>query len=136
MTTQFRLRKVSDPSSSWRVVDTELWLLYIGGGNTNTTSQLGGSASHSNLKCYSFNYTGNCSHYVCHFGHFCLNCGKTRPLINCWARNSTRQDVNPNTSIANSNNYNNNHGYSFRQPQRNPRQRPVTSRLGQRTCTN
>lgn len=40
---QFRLRKVSDPSSSWGVVDTELWLLYIGGGNTNTTSQLAGS---------------------------------------------------------------------------------------------
>jgi len=124
---QFRLRKVSDPSNSWGVVDTELWLLYIGSGNINTTSQFAGSrgsASHSNLKCYSFNYTGNRFRQVCHFGHFCLNCGKTHPLINCWARNSTRQGVNPNMSIANSNNYNNNHGYSFRQPQHNPPQRP------------
>jgi hypothetical protein len=39
----FSLRKVSDPSSSWGVVDTELCLLYIGSGNINTISQLAGS---------------------------------------------------------------------------------------------
>jgi len=83
---QFRLRKAQDPSSSWAVIDQELWLLYLT--SSNTASQF---SSISSYKCYPYNYQGICRKQLCSYGHSCLRCQGQHPIINC-----PRQDLNPN----------------------------------------
>ena len=84
---QFRLRKAQDPSSSWAVIDQELWLLYLT--SSNTASQFSSISSH---KCYPYNYQGICRKQPCSYGHSCLRCHGQHPIINC-----PRQDLNPNS---------------------------------------
>ena len=51
---QFRLRMVQDPSSSWAVIDPELWLIYM----QNPPSAYGNNCStnqNRTYKCYKFN---------------------------------------------------------------------------------
>ena len=78
---QFRLRKALNPSSSWAVVDTELWLLYMN--NSGKTYGSGGAFNIGNStavnrggpggsKCYAFNYGGYCHRQFCIYNHTCL----------------------------------------------------------------
>jgi hypothetical protein len=84
---QFRLRKLQDPTSSWALIDQELWLLYLYSNPSNpNVSSLG-----SGYKCYPFNYQGNCTTQFCSYSHNCLRCNGEHPLLNC-----PRQNINPN----------------------------------------
>jgi hypothetical protein len=81
---QIRLRKTLNPSSSWAVVYTELWLLYMNnsdniygsGGSLNignsTIVHKGGGTGGST--CYAFNYGGYCHRQFCKYNHACLRC--------------------------------------------------------------
>ena len=87
--TQFRLKKESNPTMSWSVVDQELWLLYMGYANDNSKASSSANLQQrqrTELKCYDFNYKGNCSKNSCYYNHLCLRCSKPHPLIRC--RNS------------------------------------------------
>ena len=71
-----------DPSSSWAVIDPELWLIYMQNlpsayGNNFSTNQ------NRTYKCYKFNYSGNCTNHACAFSHSCLRCFGQHPLIQC-----------------------------------------------------
>ena len=84
---QLRLRKLQDPTSSWALIDQELWLLYLYSNPSNpNVSSLG-----SGYKCYPFNYQGNCTTQFCSYLHNCLRCNGQHPLLNC-----PRQNINPN----------------------------------------
>lgn len=68
---QFRLRMARDPSSSWAVVDPELWLIYM----QNSPSAYGhvfSTNQNRTDKCYKFNYSGNCMNDACAFSHSCF----------------------------------------------------------------
>ena len=89
---QFRLRKALNPSSSWAVVDTELWLLYMN--NSGKTYGSGGAFNIGNStavnrggpggsKCYAFNYGGYCHRQFCIYNHTCLRCEGSHSLVNC-----------------------------------------------------
>ncbi|XP_048747863.2 uncharacterized protein LOC125660061 [Ostrea edulis] len=74
---QFRLKKEANPSLSFAVVDQELWLLYM---YSTTTIQ----SSYSQallLKCYDFNYKGQCSKSRCQYKHECISCSQNHPYI-------------------------------------------------------
>jgi len=65
---QFRLRNEQDPTSSWSLVDYELWLIDMnniksspGTGNQMVFSDMKNGA----LKCYNFNYEGICFRQHC-----------------------------------------------------------------------
>lgn len=78
---QYRLRKATNPASSWGVVDQELWLLYMYYGNHPNNSSF--TSSSRNLKCYTFNFSGSCTKPQCFYLHKCLNCSGTHPSIRC-----------------------------------------------------
>jgi len=46
---QFRLRKPLDPTSSWSVVDSDLWLLYMNNMTTGSTNAINQSVMNDNL---------------------------------------------------------------------------------------
>ena len=79
---QFRVRMTQDPSSSWAVIDPELWLIYMKNlpsayGNNFSTNQ------NRTYKCYNFNYSDNCTNHACAFSQSCLRCYGQHPLIQC-----------------------------------------------------
>ena len=79
---QFRVRMTQDPSSSWAVIDPELWLIYMQNppsayGNNFSTNQ------NRTYKCYKFSYSDNCTNHACAFSHSCLRCFGQHPLIQC-----------------------------------------------------
>lgn len=80
---QFRLRKANDPSSSWSVIDTELWLFYIQGDNNANSGNIHTNRPFPNLKCYGFNYVGSCYKYNCSYSHTCMHCSGFHPVKTC-----------------------------------------------------
>ena len=81
---QYRLRKVSNPSSSWGIVDQELWLLYMFYGNQSGSPSF--STGSRNLKCYTFNFSGSCSKPQCFYVHKCLACSGAHLSVRCMSR--------------------------------------------------
>ena len=95
---QYRLKKSKHPSSSWGVIDSELWLICMssqrGGNNTSLQSQIGSGSNdsfrnrngYSNVRqniCWAFN-RGNCKFYPrCKFTHACSKCGEKHPATRC-----------------------------------------------------
>lgn len=95
---QYRLKKSKNPSSSWGVIDSELWLICMssqkGGNNASLQSQVGSGSSDSfrnrngssNARqniCWAFN-RGNCKFYPrCKFIHVCSKCGEKHPATRC-----------------------------------------------------
>ena len=76
---QYRLREASNPSSSWGVVDQELWLLYMFYGYQSGSPSF--SVGSRNLKCYTFNFSGSCSKPQCFYVHKCLTCLGAHPFV-------------------------------------------------------
>ena len=97
---QFRLKLVSNPAKSWGDIDTELWVMYMGG-TLQTTS---GATFYSGVrKCYSFNYQGFCTNSPCYYVHACMKCFANHPSIYCIAAGphaSARPPLDPNGQIA------------------------------------
>lgn len=96
---QYRLRKASNPSSSWGLVDQELWLLYMFyGQQSGTPSLYSGGRS---LKCYAYNFSGNCTKPQCFYMHKCLTCSGAHPSIRCFSRSqlSNNSDFRPSQSF-------------------------------------
>ncbi|XP_063423641.1 uncharacterized protein LOC134707625 isoform X3 [Mytilus trossulus] len=133
---QFRLRKAFDPTGSWAVIDSELWLIYM---NDSTESKNGSTSTNlytaSNLKCYTFNYEGSCSKQPCFYRHVCMRCGAGHAVINCHngqtlaLHNQRPTYVNPrfrSPRPQTQSRYN----FSFRQPGSYPRQRPANTFMG------
>ena len=83
---QFRLRKSQDPSSSWALIDQELWLLYL-----YSTPTVSNSPVVRGYKCYTYNYQGNCHNLPCLYTHAYIRCNEQHSIITC-----PRQDINPN----------------------------------------
>ena len=96
---QYRLRKAMNPSSSWSIMDSELWLLYMNNNHGpvnvvgNVVSGVKGSASGTSQTCYPFNYIGHCPKQFCIYNHLCLRCEGFRSLIYC-PQVSTGRTVN------------------------------------------
>ena len=85
---QFRLRKAQEPASSWAIIDTELWLLYMqpSAGAGNELGLQGAprqTQNNKSFKCYAFNYNGVCAQQYCNFKHSCLKCSGVHPVISC-----------------------------------------------------
>ena len=85
---QFRLRKAQEPASSWAIIDTELWLLYMqpSAGAGNELGLQGAprqTQNNKSFKCYAFNYNGVCTQQYCNFKHSCLKCSGVHPVISC-----------------------------------------------------
>lgn len=76
---QFRLKKEANPSLSFAIVDQELWLLYMY--STHITGTQIQSQQTPLLKCYDFNYKGQCSKYQCQYKHECILCSLNHPYI-------------------------------------------------------
>ena len=72
---QYRLRKAMNPSSSWSIMDSELWLLYMNSNHGpvnvvgNVVRGVKGSASGTSQTCYPFNYIGHCPKQFCIYNH-------------------------------------------------------------------
>lgn len=66
---QFRLKVALDPSKSWALVDTELWVMYIVGGQHSSLVSGGNNGN----KCYSFNFQGFCFKKQCVMNLVVLN---------------------------------------------------------------
>ena len=66
---QFRLKVALDPSKSWALVDTELWVMYIVGGQHSSLVSGGNNGN----KCYSFNFQGFCFKKQCVMNIVVLN---------------------------------------------------------------
>ena len=149
---QYRLRKEHDPTSSWAVVDTELWLLYMS--NSSLAPSLGTEnslvqkldTSRDKFKCYPFNFDGLCPRAPCYYSHICIQCGGSHPLIYCQYQQGRVGNQQPlpcqvrpqlgfrgsRPNIANMNNF------TFRQQQQQQRyQRPrfTSSTVGPRPYT-
>ena len=77
---QYRLRKAQEPSSSWANVDTELWLFYAAVNVGNTLQE---NKNVGFLKCYTYNYQGNCTLNSCIYKHAYLRCNGTHLVISC-----------------------------------------------------
>jgi hypothetical protein len=74
---QFRLRKSKHPSSSWAVIDIELWMLCL-------TAPVNQTIQPVTLKpCFEFNNKGFCPKFKCPYQHRCLKCKESHPSINC-----------------------------------------------------
>lgn len=82
---QYRLKKASNPSTSWGVVDQELWLLYMYYGTQSNNASF--SSGNRYLKCYNFNFSGICHKAPCFYLHKCLNCSGNHPSIKCVHKN-------------------------------------------------
>lgn len=79
---QYRLRKAQEPSSSWANVDTKLWL-FVMQPSVNIGNTLQENKNVGFLKCYAYNYQGNCTLNSCIYKHACLRCNGTLPVISC-----------------------------------------------------
>lgn len=79
---QFRLKKGQDPTSSWALIDSELWLLYIQPKTFAQSYQSGRNMG----KCYDFNYTGSCTKIGCVYEHACIRCSESHPSIYCYTK--------------------------------------------------
>ena len=66
---QCRLRLSLDPMASWATIDSELWLIYMHGHMDNQPNAMG-----KVLRCYSFNYNGQCLRPGCQCSHSCMRC--------------------------------------------------------------
>ncbi|VDH91302.1 Hypothetical predicted protein [Mytilus galloprovincialis] len=89
---QFRLRKALDPASSWAIVDSELWLLYMADSSGTQNLEVVSSgyntfSANRNVnkksKCYAFNYNGKCFNSFCQYSHACIQCHGVHSVINC-----------------------------------------------------
>lgn len=107
---QFRLRKVSDPHSSWGIINSELWLIHVTNNYTMQaqekpippTQNFFPQHKHPNIPtakkkvnsppnryCYVFNSGKSCKFYPnCRFVHSCNSCGGSHPSIKCRNRNT------------------------------------------------
>ena len=138
---QFRLRKACDPTSSWAVVDVELWLLYISSGSVNNQAFNNRfSFSNFSMKCYSFNYSGRCFRQACPYNHLCLRCSGSHPVVNCPVKGPVKQKASgsnfnaasqtrfysrgPNQTVTSQN-------FTFRHPQYHARPRFTFTPVGQ-----
>ena len=74
---QFRLKKEANPSLSFGTVDQELWLLYV----YNTPPTQIHPPQPLLLKCYDFNYKGQCNKTKCQYKHECMTCSRPHPYI-------------------------------------------------------
>ncbi|XP_033743150.1 uncharacterized protein LOC117329342 [Pecten maximus] len=88
---QYRLRKSRLPLASWGLIDPELWFIYMQSSspavslmNNATTS------SQSTLKCYDYNYKGQCSRHQCQYKHKCLRCNGNHSSSKCFQRNNNQ----------------------------------------------
>lgn len=82
---QYRLRKALNPLSSWAEVDVELWLIYMSG-HVESSPRNAFTANYSQnkkLRCYSYNYDGQCFKTLCQYSHTCLYCNGGHPVRNC-----------------------------------------------------
>lgn len=114
---QFRLRKVSDPHSSWGIINSELWLIHVTNNYTMQTQEkpipptqnFFPQHKHPNIPAakkkvnsapnrywYDFNSGKSCKFYPnCRFVHSCNSCGWSHPSIKCRNRNTnSNQDIN------------------------------------------
>ena len=80
----YRLRNASNPSSSWGIVDQDLWLHYMFYGQQSSSPSI--SSGGRNLKCYPFNLSGMYSKPQCVYMHKCLTCSGAYPYIRCFSR--------------------------------------------------
>lgn len=76
---QFRLKKECNPNMSFAVVDQELWLLYM----YSPLAVQGSVTQNIPLRCYEFNYKGQCNKSVCQYKHECILCSLNHPYIKC-----------------------------------------------------
>ncbi|XP_033733377.1 uncharacterized protein LOC117322521 isoform X2 [Pecten maximus] len=77
---QFRLRRSQDPSSSWAMVDSELWLIYMSASSAATRDNKPYSIVQ---KCFDYNFQGLCTRNPCNYAHVCTRCGGSHPKMNC-----------------------------------------------------
>ena len=96
---QYRLRKALSPSSSWGVVDMELWMLCVSTppsvnttiGSVNSPAYSSGlnsaNAQHQNnrgLVCRNINRGFQCKFGKnCRYSHRCTKCNGIHPMTNC-----------------------------------------------------
>lgn len=92
---QFRLKKETNPSMSWAIVDQELWLLYMYSSNLSISrSKYSTSLTpNSSMKCYDFNYKTLCSRIQCPYSHLCLKCSKPHPFVRCRISSNTSSNT-------------------------------------------
>lgn len=83
---QYRLRKSSNPSSSWSKLDYELWLLHMNASQSNIATVSPSNSNNSVGKCFAFNYEGNCKKPDCQYKHTCIRCSFNHPIISCRVR--------------------------------------------------
>ncbi|XP_056022019.1 uncharacterized protein LOC130054933 [Ostrea edulis] len=76
---QFRLKKERNPGMSFAVVDQELWLLYM----YSPPAVQGLMSQATPLRCYEFNYKGQCSKTACQYKHECILCSLNHPYVKC-----------------------------------------------------
>ena len=79
---QFRLRMANNPTNSWANINSELWLLSLHSGTSNSNSPSGSGI----YKCYDYNYTGSCVKTACPYSHSCLRCYGQHAVIYCTRR--------------------------------------------------
>lgn len=79
---QFRFRIAHNPSQDWRIIDTELWLLYM---TTNSHKP----SNTPNHKCFDYNLKANSYKPHCPHIHRCLKCSGTHPCMMCNSANPT-----------------------------------------------
>uniref|UniRef100_A0A8W8MFZ0 C3H1-type domain-containing protein n=1 Tax=Magallana gigas TaxID=29159 RepID=A0A8W8MFZ0_MAGGI len=94
---QFRLRKASDPHTSWGQINTKLWLLFVGNDKSPLNSDQPQNPYTSPIKyqrrpnticnnyfCNLYNSGKQCRFYPnCRFKHSCKYCDGTHAAINC-----------------------------------------------------
>ena len=97
---QYRLRKAHSPSSSWGVVDMELWMLLVSTPKTTPTFDSGfpkqqyqGSNNRQADRSLEFNRRGSVCKLLnkgfctfgkkCKFPHKCYKCNGNPPLTSC-----------------------------------------------------
>ncbi|KAK3088512.1 hypothetical protein FSP39_020020 [Pinctada imbricata] len=88
---QFRLKLSIDPTLSWAMVDSELWLLYM-----QPLSNLP-SQNRSIAKCFAYNYQGFCQRPQCYYSHACITCNQRHPVKYCTT--ASTQGPRPPTNI-------------------------------------
>jgi hypothetical protein len=96
---QYRLKKQSDPQSSWGIINSELWLLYTSNPYQSQKSNLSqNQATEANyntqnysgapqhiMYCNSFNSGRLCRFsHNCRYAHRCNKCGEGHPAVECW----------------------------------------------------
>ena len=80
---QFRLRLAADPiSMSFGKIDYELWLIYMGGNDSQAIS-VRQASNFGVKKCYDFNYR-QCYKEKCFYRHVCLICDHPHPFRYCF----------------------------------------------------